>query len=203
MRRQYVVVAAITTWLALTNIQVQWAHAEQSFPYRAYTAEKNASVRSGPGDDFYVTDQLDWGSKVEVYRHDKGEWCAIRPPAHSFSWVSAEHVKLTDDLSLGRIIPVIEKLDGAVIVTADHGNADEMFEVDKKSGDFKRDAGGNPKSKTSHTLNEVPCYIYVPGNDTLALDDSVQNPGIANVAATTLQLLGLERPEDYEPSILK
>ena len=44
---------------------------------------------------------------------------------------------------LARLIPVIEKLDGALIVTADHGNCDEMFEVDKKSGDFKRDAAGH------------------------------------------------------------
>ncbi|UCH28757.1 MAG: 2,3-bisphosphoglycerate-independent phosphoglycerate mutase, partial [Myxococcales bacterium] len=107
------------------------------------------------------------------------------------------------DLSLGRIIPVIEKLDGAVIVTADHGNADAMFELDRKSGDFKRNAAGHLKNKTSHTLNEVPCYVYVPGNGTLALDDSLQSPGIANVAATTLQLLGFERPEGYEPSLLK
>ena len=106
------------------------------------------------------------------------------------------------DLSLARIIPVIEKLNGALIVTADHGNCDEMFELDKKSGDFKRDATGNLRNKTSHTLNAVPCYVYVPGNDTLRLDDGIQNPGIANISATTFQLLGYERPEGYEPSIL-
>jgi 2,3-bisphosphoglycerate-independent phosphoglycerate mutase len=106
------------------------------------------------------------------------------------------------DLSLARIIAVIEKLNGALIVTADHGNADEMFEVDRKSGDFKRDAAGHLKSKTSHTLNAVPCYIYTPGNDSLALDPRLKKPGIANIAATTLQLLGYERPEGYEPSIL-
>jgi 2,3-bisphosphoglycerate-independent phosphoglycerate mutase len=106
------------------------------------------------------------------------------------------------DLSLARIIAVIEKLNGALIVTADHGNADEMFEVDRKSGDFKRDAAGHLKSKTSHTLNAVPCYIYTPGNDSFALDPGLKKPGIANIAATTLQLLGYERPEGYEPSIL-
>jgi 2,3-bisphosphoglycerate-independent phosphoglycerate mutase len=106
------------------------------------------------------------------------------------------------DLSLARIIPVIEKLNGALIVTADHGNCDEMFELDKKSGDFKRDAAGHLENKTSHTLNAVPCYVYVPGNDTLRLDDSVQNPGIANISATTFQLLGYDRPEGYEPSLL-
>jgi 2,3-bisphosphoglycerate-independent phosphoglycerate mutase len=107
------------------------------------------------------------------------------------------------DLSLARIIPVIEQLDGALIVTADHGNCDEMFEVDKKSGEFERDAAGHLQSKTSHTLNAVPCYVYVPGNDTLRLDESVENPGIANISATTLQLLGYDRPEGYLPSILQ
>jgi len=107
------------------------------------------------------------------------------------------------DLSLARVIPVIEKLDGALIVTADHGNCDEMFEVDTKSGDFKRDAAGRLSAKTSHTLNAVPCYVYVPGNDTLSLDDTVRNPGIANISATIFQLLGYARPEGYEPSILR
>ncbi len=107
------------------------------------------------------------------------------------------------DLSLARIIPVIEKMNGALIVTADHGNADEMFEVDKKSGEFKRDAEGRRRSKTSHTLNEVPCYIYVPSRPSLELNPSIEHPGIANVAATTLQLLGFERPEGYEPSMLR
>jgi 2,3-bisphosphoglycerate-independent phosphoglycerate mutase len=106
------------------------------------------------------------------------------------------------DLSLGRIIPVIERLNGAVIVTADHGNCDEMFEVDKKSGDFERDTAGHLKNKTSHTLNAVPCYIYVPGNETLRLNDAVADPGLSNISATTLELLGFERPEGYEPSLL-
>lgn len=107
------------------------------------------------------------------------------------------------DLCLARLIPVIEKLDGALIVTADHGNCDEMFEVDKKTGTFSKDTEGRLRKKTSHTLNPVPCYVYVPGNTTLRLDDGLREPGIANVAATALQLLGYERPEGYEPSILR
>ena len=107
------------------------------------------------------------------------------------------------DLSLARLIPVIEQLKGALIVTADHGNADEMFEVDKKSGDFKRDPAGHLRSKTSHTLNAVPCYIYTPGSEGMRLDEGIAQPGIANIAATTLELMGFERPEGYEPSLLK
>ncbi len=107
------------------------------------------------------------------------------------------------DLCLGRLIPVIQKLDGALIVTADHGNCDEMFEVDKKTGELLRDDEGRLRNKTSHTLNPVPCYVYVPGNTTLALNEDLAQPGIANVAATALQLLGFDRPEGYEPSILR
>jgi 2,3-bisphosphoglycerate-independent phosphoglycerate mutase len=78
-----------------------------------------------------------------------------------------------------------------------------MFEVDKKSGDFKRSSTGKLRSKTSHTLNAVPCYVYAPGNDSLRLNDQVESPGIANISATTFELLGYERPEGYEPSILR
>ncbi|MEM8608059.1 MAG: 2,3-bisphosphoglycerate-independent phosphoglycerate mutase [Myxococcota bacterium] len=106
------------------------------------------------------------------------------------------------DLSLARIIPVIERSNGAMIVTADHGNCDEMFELDK-TGAFQRGAEGQLRAKTSHTLNAVPCYVYAPGYPQLELDDSITTPGLANIPATTLELLGFERPEGYEPSILR
>ena len=66
------------------------------------------------------------------------------------------------DLQIGRLLPVIEKLRGALVVTADHGNADDMFEVDAKTGHPKRDATGRFVVKTSHTLNPVPCHIWAP-----------------------------------------
>ncbi|MGB5812287.1 MAG: 2,3-bisphosphoglycerate-independent phosphoglycerate mutase [Polyangiales bacterium] len=106
------------------------------------------------------------------------------------------------DLCLSRIIPVIERLRGALIVTADHGNCDEMFERDRKSGGFQRDSAGHLRSKTSHTLNPVPCYIYAPDQPSLALDPIAQGAGLSNVPATTLELLGFERPEGYDPSLL-
>jgi 2,3-bisphosphoglycerate-independent phosphoglycerate mutase len=107
------------------------------------------------------------------------------------------------DLSLARLVSEIEQQNGALIVTTDHGNCDEMFELDKKSGDFHRDATGHLRNKTSHTLNAVPCYVYVPGDDTLRLDDGFQNPSITSIASTTLQLLGYDHPDGYDPSILR
>jgi 2,3-bisphosphoglycerate-independent phosphoglycerate mutase len=105
------------------------------------------------------------------------------------------------DLCLGRIIPVIKQLQGALIVTADHGNADEMFEYDPKSKGFVTDKSGRRKAKTSHTLNPVPFYVYAP-NVSLRIDPTVKAPRLANVAATTLQLLGYQAPPDFEPALL-
>ena len=49
---------------------------------------------------------------------------------------------------------------GVAIITADHGNADEMYDVDKKTGLPKTNKDGSIKAKTSHTLNPVPCILY-------------------------------------------
>jgi hypothetical protein len=82
--------------VALTACLATWAFAaEQEFPYTAYVAVSQASIRSGPGRNFYATGKLDQRETVEVYRHE-GDWCGIRPTAGSFSWVKA------DDLQIGR-----------------------------------------------------------------------------------------------------
>src|SRR5690606_34767276 len=65
------------------------------------------------------------------------------------------------DLELARLVKVVEELEGILVVTADHGNADEMFQRDKK-GRVMRDASGQPVVKTSHTLNPVPFVIHDP-----------------------------------------
>jgi len=109
------------------------------------------------------------------------------------------------DLQLGRLVKAVEKLHGIVIVTADHGNADEMFQRDK-AGRVQRDKkSGRPVVKTSHTLNAVPFLIHDPGRgDRYQIDATrVATAGIANVTATCLELLGLTPPDDLEPSLLK
>jgi 2,3-bisphosphoglycerate-independent phosphoglycerate mutase len=105
------------------------------------------------------------------------------------------------DLQLGRLMRTIAKQGGALVVTADHGNCDDMFERGK-GGNPELDDAGRPKPKTSHTLNQVPFYVYAPGAADLALTPDVAEPGLANLAATVLQLLGLSAPEDYAASLL-
>ena len=102
-------------------------------------------------------------------------------------------------------LKVVEQLQGILVVTADHGNADEMFQRDKH-GKVQRDKkSGVPIAKTSHTLNAVPFLIHDPTRgDRYEIDpDRAATAGIANVTATCLELLGLEPPDDLEPSILR
>ena len=107
------------------------------------------------------------------------------------------------DLQLARILPVIDKLGGVALITADHGNADEMLEMDKKSGQPKLDKAGNTVPKTSHTLNRVPCIIYdnVCADAYTVKEDKGQF-GLANVAATMVNLMGYEAPEMWNESII-
>jgi 2,3-bisphosphoglycerate-independent phosphoglycerate mutase len=104
------------------------------------------------------------------------------------------------DIQIGRIMRQIREQRGALIVTADHGNCDEMYEHDAE-GHEKHDERGRPLVKTSHSLNRVPFYVFAPGTN-LHLDAGAKDPGLANLAGTVLQLLGFDAPEDYAPSLL-
>ena len=73
------------------------ASGEQEFPYTTIVSAEDVYVRSGPGRNYYPTAKLRRGQKVEVYRHDPGGWCAIRPVEGSFTWVSGRYLKPTDD----------------------------------------------------------------------------------------------------------
>jgi len=106
------------------------------------------------------------------------------------------------DLALSRLLPVIEQMQGAAFITADHGNSDEMFETDK-SGKPKMGANGRPIPKTSHTLNPVPFIVYSPALKGKFKLSGVAAPGLSNIAATCLQFLGFEPPDDYDKSLVE
>jgi 2,3-bisphosphoglycerate-independent phosphoglycerate mutase len=106
------------------------------------------------------------------------------------------------DKSIERIITMVKKKGGIAVITADHGNLEEMFEIDKKTGqlNFK---DGSPKKKTAHTLNPVPFIIYDPEFKNEYSLKKNNSYGLANVAATLLTLLGFEPPAEYEPSLIE
>jgi 2,3-bisphosphoglycerate-independent phosphoglycerate mutase len=111
------------------------------------------------------------------------------------------------DLQLGRLRKAIEKAGGIMVLTADHGNSDDMFEHDKKSGAVLKKADGTPRAKTSHSLNPVPCVVFDPeskGEYEHQLRSEVDGKklGISSLAATCIELLGYKAPGDYDPSVL-
>lgn len=106
------------------------------------------------------------------------------------------------DLQLGRLKAAIEEAGGILCLTADHGNSDDMF-VHAKDGRIKTDENGEPRTKTSHSLNLVPAIIYDPEYkgeyDTENLNEGL---GISSWPATLLSLMGYFPPEEYDKSII-
>ncbi|MEO0492810.1 MAG: 2,3-bisphosphoglycerate-independent phosphoglycerate mutase [Actinomycetota bacterium] len=103
-------------------------------------------------------------------------------------------MQVLDDC-LEQLVQVIDEIGGIMIVTADHGNADIMY-TEGKDGEIT--------PKTSHTLSPVPFAIHDgSGTADYRLIDELPDAGIANVAATVLNLMGLDAPGDYEPSLVE
>ncbi len=105
------------------------------------------------------------------------------------------------DLCLGRLKAAVEAAGGVLVISADHGNADDMYEH-KKDGSLKLDAAGNPARKTSHSLNPVPCIVYDPESKGEYAPTLREGLGISSLAATCIELLGFEAPADYDQSVL-
>ena len=148
-----------------------------------------------------ITDRLIDELATGRYRHARVNYANGDMVGHTGHATAAILAVEAVDLQLARLLPVIEALNGALIVTADHGNADCMFELDAKTGQPVPAARGGFKPKTSHTLNPVPLHVFAPGAK-LALDPRIAKPGLANLAATVLQLMGFEAPDDYQPGLL-
>lgn len=102
------------------------------------------------------------------------------------------------DLQLGRLAEAVKASGGIMVISADHGNSDDMYEHDKKSGAVLRDAEGEPKAKTSHSLNPVPCVIYDPGYAGEYDTTLREGLGISSLAATCIALTGHLPPADYD-----
>ncbi len=150
-----------------------------------------------------ITDRL-----IEALRSGKYRYLRVNFPngdmvGHTGSFQATQCSMEALDLQLARILKVVDELHGVAIITADHGNADEMYEIDKKTKAPKAGKDGSFKAKTSHTLNPVPCIIY----DNFTFDGYTVKKdgkyGLSNVAATTVNLLGYEAPAMWDDSIIE
>ena len=97
------------------------------------------------------------------------------------------------DLALTRLLKVADEYNCTVLITADHGNADEMMEKNKK---------GEIAVRTAHSLNRVPFIIYDKETKYEIKDADSNKYGLANVAGTVAKLLGVEAPDCWEDAVI-
>ena len=95
------------------------------------------------------------------------------------------------DLALTRLLKVAKEEGYIVLITADHGNADEMLEKNKK---------GVVSVRTAHSLNKVPFIIVDDDNSYEFVEGEF---GLANVAPTVAKIMDLEIPASWEKSMIK
>ena len=120
---------------------------------------------------------------------------------HTGSLPAAMEAVRAVDRAVKRIIDAADAVGATVIITADHGNCEQMYAVDGKTGRPVMGPGGEYQPQTSHTLNPVPFILHGPDTGRYECTD-IAEPGLANIAGTLLFLLGYERPDDYlEPLI--
>jgi 2,3-bisphosphoglycerate-independent phosphoglycerate mutase len=123
---------------------------------------------------------------------------------HTGNYLAVEISVEAVDLGVGRLMAAARATGSILVLTADHGNADDMYERNKKTGEVAFDSDtGQPKPKTAHSLNPVPVYFYDPANRAGIELAEVEAPGISNLAATCLVLLGYQPPPEYEPSLVR
>ncbi len=140
------------------------AEKEIAFPYTAWVTGEQVRVRSGPGADAYATDELALGAEVEVYRHDPGGWCAIRPPQGSFSWITGRYLRMTEEDGIAEITAngvtawvgsrlqrvnefqwqvkleqgeLVEILDSKKLINAEGSTAETWYKIAPPDGEFR------------------------------------------------------------------
>ncbi len=104
------------------------------------------------------------------------------------------------DLAIGRILSAVRAVNGCLVVTADHGNAEDMVERGK-DGTPKADSSGSPVYKTSHSVNPIPLVVAEFGDRNVSLP-VVERAGLANLASTLCELLGFNAPQDFDPPLV-
>jgi 2,3-bisphosphoglycerate-independent phosphoglycerate mutase len=121
---------------------------------------------------------------------------------HTGSLPAAIEAVKAVDAALATVLKAVDELGGTLVVTADHGNCEQMYAVDKKTGKAVMGAGGVFEALTSHTLNPVPFIVHGPDTARYTLSSGAKEGGLGNIAATLLNLLGYAKPEDYMDSLV-
>ncbi|MBE7410892.1 MAG: 2,3-bisphosphoglycerate-independent phosphoglycerate mutase [Leptospiraceae bacterium] len=146
-----------------------------------------------------ITDAL-----VAALRSDKFDFLRVNYPNGDMVGHTGNFQATMDSLEfldscIGRLVQECEKTGTSLLITADHGNSDEMYQLDKKGNVVL--SNGNPVAKTSHTLNPVRLTL-IDKKNRWSLHSDPEN-GLANIASTIMEIMGFEPPSDYAKSLLQ
>ena len=129
---------------------------------------------------YEVTDKVLEAIKSDKYDAIILNYANTDMVGHTGSLVAAIKAVEAVDECVGKVVKLVEEKDGNMLITADHGNAEQM--VDYKTGE----------PHTAHTTNPVP-LILVTSNKNLKLKSGGK---LADLAPTMLDLMNLEKPEE-------
>ncbi len=124
-----------------------------------------------------VTDEVVRRIETETYQLIILNFANCDMVGHTGVLAAAVKAVETVDSCLGRVVDAVLKAGGKLLVTADHGNCEQML-------------GANGQPHTAHTSNLVPFILIDPEHQNAAVRDGI----LADLAPTILQLLGLEQP---------
>jgi hypothetical protein len=174
LRISHAFAAALT--LVLVGSAIAPAQNPGDFPYVAYVLEPDTYIRSGPAREHYPTGQLPAGFAVEVYRHDPGGWCAIRPPEGSFSLVPVHQLRIIDqrtaevaaDGVVARVGSALGSQRNSVQVLLERGEAVQLLEPVAAGATWVRIAppAGEFRWIAARRLSRVPPMEAVPQRPT-------------------------------------
>ncbi len=120
---------------------------------------------------------------------------------HAAALVAMEAV----DAAVGTVLDAALEVGAILLITADHGNIEENYLLDRETGEIRRGPDGAPLPSTAHSLNPVPFILVDPTGawELVSTDHARPVRSIAAVGATLLELCGLEPPADYLPALVR
>lgn len=129
-----------------------------------------------------VTDEVEKNILSNQYQLIVVNYANLDMVGHTGNYEAAVAAMEAVDKCVGRVLAAVEKIGGVAILTSDHGNAEQMIDIET----------GQPH--TSHTTNAVPCYFIGPKPDKFHFDPP--HGILADVAPTLLDLLGMDKPQE-------
>lgn len=127
---------------------------------------------------FEVTEKLEAAILSRQYQAIICNYANGDMVGHSGDMTAATQAVATLDICIGRVVQAMQAIGGEVIITADHGNAEQMIDH------------STHQAHTAHTLNKVP-FIYI-GRPAKVLTDGA----LRDLAPTLLNMMGLPQPAE-------